>query len=335
MVAAVLQSSVSSPIKPLVSVVITAYNVEPFIVKSIESALGQTYSNLEIIVVDDGSKDGTDKAVEQFGDPRVRLIRKENGGCASARNAGVEVSRGDFISFLDGDDFWLPNKIERELKCIESHPHADLVFSLSLIVDEQGESLGILKFNTQRSFSFEDLLVENPVGNGSAVLIKKETLDQVGLFDESLPASSDTDMWLRIAKLKNENFICLPQIFTCYRRRSSQTTSDYRRMEKSYELILAKARLIAPNVSRGLERRSRFNANRYHAYIAYEEGDLKAARWQLLRSFMSAPVSFLLTTRSWLLALGMASKSFLPNSMHSKLVAVFLSLRSRHSAARV
>ena len=325
----------ASSVKPLISVVITAYNVESFIVQSIVSALNQTCTNLEVIVVDDGSKDGTVKAVEQFDDARLRLIQKENGGCASARNAGVEVARGDFISFLDGDDFWMLNKLERELKCFESHPHADLVFSLSLIVDEHGESLGILKSNTHRSFSFDDLLVENPIGNGSAVLIKKKALDQAGLFDESLPASSDTDMWLRIARLNNENFICLPQIFTCYRRRASQTTSDYRRMEKSYELILAKARLIAPNVSRGLERRSRCNANRYHAYIAYEEGDLKAARRQLLRSFMSAPVSFLLTTRSWLLALGISSKSCLPNSMHSKLVAVFLSLRSRHAAARV
>ena len=325
----------ASSVKPLISVVITAYNVESFIVQSIVSALNQTCTNLEVIVVDDGSKDGTVKAVEQFDDARLRLIQKENGGCASARNAGVEVARGDFISFLDGDDFWMLNKLERELKWFESHPNADLVFSWSLIVDEHGESLGILKSNTQRSFSFDDLLIENPIGNGSAVLIKKKALDQAGLFDESLPASSDTDMWLRLARLNNDNFICLPQIFTCYRRRASQTTSNYRRMEKSYELILAKARLIAPNISRGSERRSRCNACRYHAYIAYEEGDLKAARSRLLRSFTSAPITFSLTTRSWLLAFGIASKSCLPNPMHSKLVAAFLFLRSRHPAARV
>jgi len=319
--------SVRAQAKPTVSVIIPAYNVERFIVQAIDSVLNQTISELEIIVVNDGSEDGTNKAVEQFDDVRIRMIFKENGGCASARNAGVKIARGNFISFLDGDDYWLPDKLERELAWFESHPHADLVFSLSLAVNEEGDNLGILKTGKHRSFSFEDLLIENPVGNGSSVLIKKEALDQTGPFDESLPASSDCDMWLRIAKLHHNNFICLPKVLTCYRRRRFQTTGDYRRMAKAYELVLEKARLIDPEVIQQTERLSRCNASRYHAFIAYETGDLKVARALLMKSFIAAPGPFILKQRSWLLAFGITSKSCLPERFHSALGASYIYLR--------
>ena len=311
----------------MVSVIIPAYNVEDFIGQAVDSALSQTVSDLEIIVVDDGSQDGTARVVAQFGDVRLRTMRKSNGGCASSRNAGVQISRGKYIAFLDGDDYWFRNKLERELEFFDQHPGADLIFSLSGIVDEVGQHRGLLKPGSYRSFSFENLLIENPVGNGSAAIMRRKALDLAGSFDESLPASSDWDMWLRIARIRHDNFVCLPEILTCYRRRREQTTGNWRRMQSAYELVLNRARQEDPETVQRAELLSRCNKNRYHAFLAYEAGETKEARRLLADSLKCARWDFLLTTRSWLLGCAIFSKSYLPPGIHNSIERFFIRIR--------
>ena len=320
---------------PQVSVIIPAYNVEPFIAQALGSVLSQTMTNLEVVVVDDGSTDNTGKIVEQVNDNRIRMIHKENGGCASARNAGVQAARGPWISFLDGDDTWFSSKLERELAFLDRHAHADLVFSLALTTDETGKNLGILKSHPYRSFSFEDLLIENPVGNGSSVTVRAETLNHVGPFDESLPASSDSDMWLRIARIRPDNILCLPEILTSYRRRKAQTTGNWNRMEKAHERVLDKARLIDPEAVQKVGRFSQCNKYRYHAFIAYEAGNLRMARRFMLKSLQAAPSIFITTQRSWVLVVGIVSKSCLPKRLHSVLEETYIRLRRGFSERKL
>ena len=308
---------------PTVSVIMPAYNVEAFIVQALESACNQTISDIEIIVVDDGSEDNTARIVKAFDDHRISMIHKENGGCASARNAGIHVAKGNFISFLDADDYWLPNKLERELESFYRQPHVDLIFSLSFVINEEGKELGVLKSGTFRSFSFKDLFIENPVGNGSSVLIRKRALDQAGPFDESLPASSDCDMWLRIAKLRTDNFVCLPEPLTYYRRRHSQTTGDWARMQKSIAVVEAKARLVDPETVSKVVHLARCNKNRYLAFIAYEDGDIKNASFLLMKSFAAAPLTFSGKPLSWVLACALILKGFLPRKLHAALEASY------------
>ena len=312
---------------PLVSVIIPAFNVAVFIVQSVNSALKQTFSDIEVIVVDDGSTDGTGKAVENISDRRLRIIKKLNGGCASARNAGLRAAEGKFISFLDGDDFWLVDKLERELAFFEKHPDADLVFSLSRIVDEAGHNLGLLNPVPHRAYSFEDLLIENPVANGSAAIFRRQALELAGPFDESLAASSDYDMWLRIVRLRPDNFICLPEILTCYRRRSKQTTGNWRRMSFAYERVLEKARIVDAEAVDRLEHRSRSNKYRYLAYIAWESGELGKSAWFLRKSMRSSRRTFMLDPRSWLMGLALTSKAILPERINDALFRYFLLAR--------
>lgn len=318
-----------------ISVVIPAHDVEPYVGEAVRSALVQTHANVEVVVVDDGSTDGTASAVERFRDDRLRLVRKPNGGCASSRNAGLAVARGEFVAFLDGDDFWHPRKLERELSVLEADPSADLVFSLSEVVDESGRNLGLMKSGSRRSFDFEDLLVENPVGNGSAVLIRRDALDRAGPFDESLPASSDCDMWLRLARLRARNFVCLPEVFTYYRRRDGQTTGHWRRMQDAHERVLAKARAADPSAVARLEHLSRCHRNRYLSFIAYESGDVDEARRLLRESTRCAPSTSLRRSQSWLLAGAILSKQHATERLHGALERAFLEGRRRFYQRRI
>ena len=122
---------------PRVSVVVTTYNQRAYIAAAIESALGQTFSDREVVVVDDGSTDGTDAIVVSFGD-RVRLIRQENQGIAGARNTGVLNARGELVAFLDGDDLWEPDKLAFQVETAERYPQAGLVAVDGVLFDDDG-----------------------------------------------------------------------------------------------------------------------------------------------------------------------------------------------------
>ena len=127
------------PAAPSVSVIVPAYNVAPYIRQAVESALRQTLTSLEVILVDDGSTDGTIAQLSGLGDQRLRPIRREHAGVCASRNTGAALARGPYLGFLDGDDVWLPDKLRRHVAVLEAHPEIDLTSSLSRVIDEAGE----------------------------------------------------------------------------------------------------------------------------------------------------------------------------------------------------
>ncbi len=184
---------------PLISVIIPAYNSEKDIADAVRSALGQTYQPIEVIVVDDGSTDLTAEKVKDFGE-RVALIRKPNGGPASARNAGLKAAQGEFVAFLDADDIWLPRKLEKQAAIMRRDPRAGLVACGEMIVDHNGLVQGqlVLKNYTNKEKFIREMLQGNIVGGGSASLVRRECFEKLGPFDEALRGTEDWDMWLRI-----------------------------------------------------------------------------------------------------------------------------------------
>jgi glycosyltransferase involved in cell wall biosynthesis len=186
---------------PKVSVVIPVYNSDKYIEETLDSVLSQTYTDFEVIVVDDGSEDKTPSIVKQYQvkyPEKVKLIQKENGGPASARNMGIKVARGEFIAFNDSDDLWLPSKLEKQLEYFNSDPQVGLVYSKYTSFKGDKE-LRTKPEGGHSGWIFTKLLSKSII-QASTMIVKRECLDAVGTFDESFSLADEYDMSLRIAK---------------------------------------------------------------------------------------------------------------------------------------
>lgn len=186
---------------PKVSTVITTYNQSQFLPGAIDSVLTQSYPGVEVIVVDDGSSDDTPEVAQQYGE-RVRYIRQQNRGVSAARNTGFRAATGEYINFLDSDDFFLPTKIERQIRVFNARPEIDLVHCGFYEVDENCNRL-----KKVTTFPSNHILRELAVDcflQVHAPLVRREWFDRVGLFDEHLPWQGqyceDWELWLRMAK---------------------------------------------------------------------------------------------------------------------------------------
>ena len=184
---------------PAVSVVIPAYNRASLVGQAIDSALAQTFTDREIVVVDDGSTDGTAAAVETYGD-RVRLVRKPNGGEASARNAGIREAKGTWIAFLDSDDLWEPEALEALYAAAQRDPSVGLVAMKARAIRFDGTRTSRIhgKKSPGPRFTTRSLLW----GDSGGVLmpmVRRELLLAAGGFDESLVSATDCDMWIRLS----------------------------------------------------------------------------------------------------------------------------------------
>jgi glycosyltransferase involved in cell wall biosynthesis len=185
-----------------VSVVIPAYNASRYISGAIQSVISQTVAISEIIVVDDGSTDGTSLLVKNYEAQGVKYIFQENGGPSKARNMGIKKSFGEFIAFLDFDDEWLPDKIEKQVGYMIQNPDVGLTTCGRHNVKQDGSIIStcIPKINHLNSKDLvQELACSNIIGGGSAVVIRRSVINKSGLFNESLHVSEDCDMWLRIA----------------------------------------------------------------------------------------------------------------------------------------
>lgn len=202
------------PSPTLVSIVIPCYNQALFLAEAIESALCQSYSPVEVIVVDDGSTDTTSHVAKSYN--TVHYIRQENHGVTSARNAGLKVTQGDYVLFLDADDRLLPNAVKDGVKRLELNPDYALAFGTFHMIDSHGSRKGEPHFFEVRPYGFNDFLQQNLIGNPGVALHRKQALLAVNGFDLENQAAGDYDLYLRITKL-------FP--ITCH----AQTVLEYRR----------------------------------------------------------------------------------------------------------
>jgi glycosyltransferase involved in cell wall biosynthesis len=184
---------------PRVSVIIPTYNNARLVTQAVESALAQTYADVEVIVADDGSTDNTQAILAGYG-MKIKIIHQENGGPATARNSGFRASRGDYLLFLDSDDLIPPDKLKLQVSFLETQPDFGLVYSAWQQINEDGTRvLGEVRPNKQGQVLKEILRRDLFFFPGAAV-IRRECLEQVGPFDESLYGCEDADMWLRLAR---------------------------------------------------------------------------------------------------------------------------------------
>ncbi|GET35682.1 glycosyltransferase family 2 protein [Microseira wollei] len=258
----------------LVSVIIPAYNAERFIERTLKSVLAQTYHNLEVIVVDDGSQDRTAQIVQSIAqeDRRVRLLQQPNAGVAAARNLGIQKSRGEFVAPIDADDIWYPQNIEKQVKCIiESDSSVGLVYSWSVDINEDDFLTGGFHASEQKGKVYLPLLCRNFIGNGSAVLIRRTCLEKVGgynneqLKDEHSHGSEDWELYLRIAE--SYQFGVVPEFLIGYRKTSLSTSYKDASMVKFYELLMQMVRQKHPEIP---EQIYHWSGSNFYLYLAYQ-----------------------------------------------------------------
>ncbi|BCL37653.1 glycosyltransferase family 2 protein [Nostoc sp. MS1] len=288
---------------PLVSVIIPAYNAEKFIGRTLQSVLSQTYRNIEVLVVDDGSQDKTAEIVASMAriDNRVRLLKQSNQGVAIARNLAINNSLGEYIAPIDADDIWYAQKIEKQVQCLENADSSvGFVYAWTALIDEDDNIIG--KYNSWyyshihsvEGDVYKHLLYTNFIGNASVPLIRRVCFDQVGGFNSELKKQNaqgceDWDIYLRIAEYYQ--FSVVREFLVGYRQVSGSMSRSYISMAKSYDLMMLDFRRKHPEMPTYI---FNWSASYFRYYLALQSLKCDDYRQTLIWLYKAVRLDFIL-----------------------------------------
>ncbi len=280
---------------PLVSVVIPAFNASEFISETLESVIAQTYTNLQIIVVDDGSTDDTATIVNRYAeiDSRITMIRQDNAGVAAARNAGIHKSTGPLVVPLDADDTCFPDRIAEQAEAMrKSGPETGVIYSWSARIDVDSNLTDRINASRYEGDVVPELLFGNIVGNASASMIRRECFERVGDYDTSFferdaQGCEDRDLYLRIAE--HYRFTVVKKIHVGYRQTSQAMSCDHARMRRSHDVMVERLRARSPYLSRKLLRQSDAFFLLYLGRISRVGNDARASLAYFLKAAIKDP----------------------------------------------
>ena len=225
---------------PKVSVIVPAYNAMRFLPATVDTVWQQTFTDFELLVIDDGSQDHIRDWSQTQTDPRFRLISQENRGLAGARNRGIEEARGELLAFLDADDLWHPTKLEQQVEALETDPKLGLAYTWTALMDAEEVKTGRVFKSDCRGSVWNALILNNFVGCGSVAMVRKSCFDSHGGFDQNLGSYvEDWDMWLRLAL--DYPFEVIEESLTYYRQLEGSASRNWVKMERSYQIVLDKA----------------------------------------------------------------------------------------------
>lgn len=321
---------------PDLSIIIPAYNVVDYLGDAIRSAIAQQGVTFEIVVVDDGSTDGTRAVMDSFAnDPRMKLLAQENQGPSGSRNTALQIAKGRYIGFLDADDLWEPIKAAKHVAFMDANPVFDITYSWWRVIDEAGRDTGrrntVPVSSLPRGASFAGLLIENFTGTASTVFCRRETVVTVGGFDNTLRSNVDLDLLLRIAALRSGNIGLIPELLTSYRMRPGQITKDWPRMMTNWKKLVSRLQQVHPDlVDAAVLDEATARQLRYCAYIAYEAGDYAAARRLVYRAWAHRPQCLARDKRAWLTTAAIAA-TLLPARIHDQLADAAKAYRARNA----
>jgi glycosyltransferase involved in cell wall biosynthesis len=285
---------------PLVSVVIPAHNAELFIDETLKSVISQTYKNLEVLVVDDGSEDNTSRIVKSFckRDNRIVLMQQPQSGVAAARNAGIRRSKGEFVAPLDADDVWDVQNIEKQLRVIlKAGPSVGLVYAWSLVVNEDSIATGEYSAFQIEGDVYATLLSHYFLGNASAALIRRICFERVGYYstefkERAAQGCEDWELCLRIAE--HYQFRVVPEFLIGYRRAGKSMSSNYLSMAKSHNYMLESVALRHVSIPHSIYLLSIVNLYIYFAHQSARVNKQRDVRYWLLRAIqINVIVAFL------------------------------------------
>ncbi len=223
-----------------VSVIVPTYNRANMVTKTIDSILNQSFSDFELIIVDNESDDNTETVIKSYTDERIRYYKHQNNGVVAVnRNYGIRLSQGEYIAFCDDDDLWLPEKLAKQIQEFEKDKVIGLVCTNAIVYDENGEHGKRIRGATAKDFTFNSLLWGNRI-ICSSVCVKKEVLDDIGLMDENpaIFSGEDYELWLRIASKYSIRYIDIPLIqFYFLKSVTNSFLGENRDSRKTSEII--------------------------------------------------------------------------------------------------
>ena len=253
-----------------VSVIIPVFNGASTIAETVESVVSQTFQDIEIIVINDGSTDETLTVLSQFADPRIRVFSYENAGSSQARNHGIKKATGEFITFIDADDLWSADKVELQLKALENDPDAGVAYSWTTFIDEAGCVLYHQTPAYDEGDIYPALLVKNFMCSGSNILARRSVITAAGEFDTHLSSVVDWEYYLRLAAHCQFALVKKHQVF--YRKSSTSISGNLPQVESNSVEVINRAFQQAPQHLQSLKRQSLSELYFYLArqYVRYD-----------------------------------------------------------------
>lgn len=232
----------------LVSIIMPAFNAQNTIAISIDSVLNQIYRNWELLIVNDGSTDATRKVIDTYSDPRIRVFTKENGGVSQARNFGLDRINGEFVAFIDSDDLWKKDKLEKQVEFFDNYSSdTGLCFTkIHGFLERENFSFPMQNFELciERD-NYHNLLIYDYIPT-LTVILRRDVVNQVGYFDESLRGTEDWDYWIRVAK--TYKIIYINEVLAYYRVQAVSLSSDKQRHADQEWKVIQKAVLNDPMI---------------------------------------------------------------------------------------
>lgn len=285
---------------PRISVVMPVYNVELYVADAIRSVLRQSFTDFELIVVDDGGTDGSMDIVRSFHDPRIRIVSQPNRGLAGARNTGIAAARGDYVALLDSDDCFHPDKLRLHFIHLEASRAIGVSYAGSRMVDRQGNALAVVMRPQLTGITPALILRRNPVGNGSAAVLRRRDIDRAIFstaaepdrpcwFDESFRQSEDIEFWVRLSAKHQVAFEGIEGLLTDYRIVSGALSANIVKQYLSWEAMLRKVTAYAPELAAQHGKPARAFQLRYLARRAVQLGDTAFARDLMAKALRTGP----------------------------------------------
>jgi glycosyltransferase involved in cell wall biosynthesis len=242
----------------LVSVIIPAYNAELYIGYTLDSVISQTYQNIEVIIVDDGSQDKTVAIVKSYitQDPRIILIQQANAGVAAARNRAIQAAHGDYIAPLDADDIWYPQKLEKQIACfLQSELSVGMVYVWTADIDVNNRLTGGICAWMIEGDTYIPMIYSNFLGSASCPLIRRDCFERVGGYNSRLKALNaqgceDWDLYLRIADVYHVRVV--PELLIGYRQSSTSMSTHPEVMQRSFEIMMEELQQRHPAIPQQL-----------------------------------------------------------------------------------
>jgi glycosyltransferase involved in cell wall biosynthesis len=311
---------------PKVSVIIPAYNAMVYLPETLESVLRQTFTDFEVLIINDGSSDNIVEWYSSVKDPRVRLISQQNQGVSVARNTGISQAQGEYIAFLDADDLWEPTKVEKQVTRLDNELAVGLVYAWTALIDPAGKLTGTVFCHKAEGNVWETILVHDIVCNGSCAMVRRSCFEKAGVFDPNLSSAADFDMWTRIAA--HYPFAVVKECLVHYRKAPDTMSKNRQKMIQDFRITLEKRYQSVPLELLYLRNRAYGHMYRWQAWLSLYEGDYKSATHFYKQALLHNPL--LLSSKNFLhLSLGIILVRLFGSHLYERSRSLSRALRQR------